>query len=80
MHAVPFASGEKGVYAANGLRAFSPKLARVMVRAAQLVPAVGYLSPRTIKCRGLEKSKSSKKAGQDLMYSNQMRNASAGPR
>ena len=55
------------VYA--GDRAFSPKLASVMVRVAQLHPAVGHPSPRTMKCRGLEKSKASQKVGRELMYS-----------
>ena len=49
------------VYA--GDRASSPKLASVMVRAAQLDPAVGYPSPRTMKCRGLEKSMALKGLG-----------------
>ena len=57
------------VYA--GDRAFSPKLASVMVRAAQLDPAVGYPSPRTMKCRGLEQSKALQRVGRELMYSAQ---------
>ena len=51
-----------------GVRARSPKLARLMTRLVQLTPAVGYPSPRTMKRSGRLQSISFARAGVPATY------------